>query len=70
MGVPQYTTPTFTLVFRDIEIDFTPLTDIRRQYIIELWRAPKGNMNVDGWGSMQQTVHIHECVNSDSHNLT
>ena len=49
---------------------YNALTDIRRQYIIELWRAPKGNMNVDGWGSMQQTVHIHECVNSDSHNLT
>ena len=28
MGVPQYTTPTFTLTFSDIEIDFTQMHSV------------------------------------------
>lgn len=46
------------------------VTDIRRQYVIEIYRAPKGNLNIDGWGLCQQAYHICDCVNSSNHKLT
>ena len=46
------------------------LTDIRYQWIIEVWRSPKGNLNIDKWGSSHNMEHIIECVNTNSHDLT
>lgn len=46
------------------------ITDIRYQYVIELYRAPKGNLNLNGWGMYTQAMHIVDCVNSTNHNLT
>lgn len=46
------------------------LTDIRYQYVIEVYRAPLNNLNVDGWEQDQGINHIIDCVNSDGHNLT
>ncbi len=46
------------------------ISDIRYQYVIELYRAPKNNLNLDGWGMYQQAMHIVDCVNSTNHNLT
>ena len=37
------------------------ITDIRYQYVIEVYRAPKGSRNVDGWGSTQNALHILAC---------
>lgn len=49
---------------------FNALTDIRYQWIIEVYRAPKSNLNLDGWGTFTQAGHIIECVDSASHTLT
>lgn len=49
---------------------YETVTDIRRQFVIEVWRTKKGDMNLDGWGIFQQGMHIVDCVNSSSHNLT
>lgn len=38
--------------------------DIRYQYIIELYRSPKGNLNLDGWGDRQGALHIIDCVDN------
>lgn len=49
---------------------FNALTDIRYQWIAELWRAPKNNFNLDGWGVEQTVNHIMSCVNSTTKKLT
>ena len=49
---------------------FNALTDIRQQYIIEVYRAPKENLNLDGWGIGTQAMHIIDCVNNNSCKLT
>ena len=41
------------------------ITDIRFQYVIEAYRAPKNNLNIDGWGESQNVLHILECENGD-----
>lgn len=46
------------------------LTDIRYQYVINVYRAPKNNLNIDGWGLEHQALHILDCVNSNTHKLT
>lgn len=38
------------------------LTDIRRQWRVELWRAPKNNLNVNGWEMYQGLQHIIDCA--------
>lgn len=49
---------------------YESITDIRRQFVLELYRAKKADMNLDGWGIRQQAMHIVDCVDSNSHNLT
>ena len=49
---------------------FDAITDIRYQWIAELYRAPKANLNLDGWGMEQQLKHIVDCVESTTHKLT
>ena len=49
---------------------YETVTDIRRQFVIQVWRAKKGDMNLDGWGIFQQGMHIRDCVNSTNHTLT
>lgn len=46
------------------------ISDIRYQYVIELYRAPKNSLNLNGWGMYTQAMHIVDCVNSTNHNLT
>lgn len=46
------------------------LTDIRYQWVIEVYRAPKANLNLNGWGQTMQAKHIINCVNSSTHKLT
>ena len=41
------------------------LTDIRNQYVIEVYRAPKDNLNLDGWGIYQGAMHILDCIDDD-----
>ncbi len=46
------------------------LTDIRYQYVIDVYRAPLDNLNVDGWEQDQMLQHMIGCINSDGHKLT
>lgn len=46
------------------------VTDVRLQLIIEVWRVPKNNLNLDGFGNGQNVFHIIDCVNSKNHKLT
>lgn len=39
-------------------------TDIRYQYIIDVYRSPKNNLNLDGWGVYTQAEHIVDCVDN------
>lgn len=49
---------------------FNALTDIRYQWRIELWRAPKGNLNLDGWGLAQNFMKAYEAIDAADHTLT
>ena len=49
---------------------FNALTDIRAQYIIEVYKASKGNLNMDGWGHWSQMAHTLDCVNTTTRKLT
>lgn len=45
------------------------ITDIRFQWIIELYRAPI-SASVKGWERLSQLYHMRDCVNDTSHTLT
>ena len=49
---------------------YDAITDLRCQYRIELYRAPKNNLNLDGWGLAQQILHVVNDVNNNNQNLT
>ena len=49
---------------------FNAITDIRYQFVADLYRAPKGAMNIDGWAIGQQMMHVIDCVNNNNCNLT
>lgn len=46
------------------------LDDIRFQYVHQVWRAPKNNLNYDGWEHYQGVLHIADCAASSTHKLT
>ena len=45
------------------------ITDIRRQYVIEVYKAPKNHLNIDGWGTYQHMLKIAACVNGTTNKL-
>lgn len=49
---------------------FNAITDIRYQYVIEIWRSPKNHLNLDGYGQTTNLKHIMDCVNSNNKKLT
>ena len=46
------------------------LTDIRFQYVLQLWRAPKNNLNYNGWCMHEQMIQAIDCANSSPYTLT
>ena len=46
------------------------VTDVRYQWAIEVWKAPKSNLSFNGWTMFTNSEHILGCVNSASHTLT
>lgn len=46
------------------------VTDVRLQWKCELYRVPKNNLNLDGFGNKQNLQHILDCLNSTNHKLT
>lgn len=49
---------------------WSTIEDIRYQYVIEVYRAPRGSLNIDGWGSRQLTLHILNDINNNDGTLT
>lgn len=49
---------------------YDALTDVRLQYIIEVYRVKKGSSNLDGWGLRQLTMNTLDDVANNSGNLT
>lgn len=49
---------------------FNAITDIRFQWRAEMWRAPRGNLNLDGWNYDQLLNHLVDCAESSTHTLT
>ena len=46
------------------------VTDVRYQYVIELWRAPKNNLNLDGWGLEQEWLKMNDDILNNDGKLT
>lgn len=46
------------------------VTDVRYQYIIEVWRAPKNNLNLNGWGLETQWIKMNDDIQASGHKLT
>ena len=46
------------------------LTDIRLQYVIEVWRHPLDSMGFNGWNTTQILDHMVSCAQSATHTLT
>lgn len=46
------------------------LTDIRYQYVIDVYRAPVNNLGATGWEQDQLLQHMIDCIQSDGHILT
>ena len=72
-GVITMNTPTFgtrghTTYFTSTYMN--AVTDVRLQYVFEIYRSPKNNLNLDGWGVFQNMNHVIDCVNSNTHKLT
>lgn len=45
------------------------ITDVRYQWIIEVYRAPKNNLNLNGFGQTTHLAHIINCVNNNNKKL-
>ena len=45
------------------------ITDIRFQYVIELWRVPLGSLQYNGWSNMQLVDLALDCLYSANHKL-
>lgn len=45
------------------------VTDVRYQYVIDVYRAPKGNLNLDGWGLAAQWLKMNEDIQAIGHKL-
>lgn len=45
------------------------ITDIRFQYVYELWRVPLGSLNYNGWSNQQSVDKTLDCLYSPSHKL-
>ena len=73
-GAIRLSTPTLTVRCQANIYDepfWNITTDIRYQYIVEVWRAPRGaDRDMDGWSNMMQMERALECVLSQSHTLT
>lgn len=48
---------------------YNAITDIRYQYIIEVYRAPKNGLNFVGWGLYNQAMGVMACADGNTHKL-
>lgn len=74
-GASTITIKTPALIARGHTTYFTStymnaVTDVRYQYIIEVYRAPKNSMSFDGWGMYNMSLHVMDCAISNTHKLS
>lgn len=74
-GASTITIKTPALIARGHTTYFTStymnaVTDVRYQYIIEVYRVPKNNMDFDGWGLYNMSLHCIDCATSSDHTLS
>ena len=46
------------------------VSDVRYQYVIDVYRAPKANLNLDGWGLTQQWLKMNDDILNNNGKLT
>ena len=46
------------------------VTDVRYQYVIDVYRSRKGDLNIDGWGVVSQWMKANEDILGSTHTLT
>lgn len=71
-NVPTIMSPQFVFRCQGNIFDkpfYEALTDIRFQYIIELWREPIGSLSYDGWVVTQTQGVILDAIKSQDHKL-
>ena len=71
-GKMRINSPNFTMRGQPNIFDqpfWEALTDIRFQYIYELWKAPLGSLQYDGWQNQQSVDKALNCLYSSSHKL-
>lgn len=64
--------PNFTMRGQPNIIDepyWNALTDIRFQYVYELWKVPLGSLQFDGWSNQQSVDKMLDCLYSQNHKL-
>lgn len=72
-GKMRINSPSFTMRGQPNILDqpfWEALTDIRFQYVFELWRVPLGSLQYDGWQNQQSVDKALECLYSTDHKLT
>ena len=72
-GKMRVNSPSFTMRGQPNILDqpfWEAITDIRFQYVIELWRVPLGSLQYDGWSNMQSVDLALDCLYSADHKLT
>lgn len=72
-GVVTINTPTWSMrgsTTYFVNTFWNAITDIRYQFIAELYKVPKSSLNVNGWGIGSQTYQIIDCVKSANKKLT
>lgn len=74
-GASTITIKTPALIARGHATYFTStymnaVTDVRYQYIIEVYRVPKNNMDFNGWGLYNMSLHCIDCATSSDHTLS
>ena len=73
VGKIKVNSPNFTMRAQANIFDqlyYEALTDIRFQYVYELWRVPIGSLQYDGWSNQQCVDKSLDCLYSANHKLT
>lgn len=71
-GKIKVNSPNFTMRAQSNIFDqryYEALTDIRFQYIYELWRVPIGSLQYNGWSNQQLVDKSLDCLYSQGHKL-
>lgn len=72
-GKIRVNSPNFTMRAQANILDqsfYEAMTDIRFQYVYELWRVPIGSLQYDGWQNQQSVDLSLDCLYSQNHKLT